>query len=258
MFKIIISFLLSTIIVLSSFTPLDLANYKVKTVVIDAGHGGKDPGALGKKSEEADIALATALELGRIIKENMPDINVVYTRSTDVFVELHQRAKIANSKGADLFISIHCNSGPSAAYGTETFTMGLHTSERNLAVAKKENSVILQEEDYEANYDGFDPNSDEGYILMSLQQSADNDKSIRLAHSIQSQFEKRVGRKNRGVKQAGLLVLWRTTMPSVLVEIGFVTNPKEEEYLNSKENRVYIASGIYRAFKDYKEGLESE
>ena len=257
MSKIILSAVLSTIIVLSSYTPLEISDYKIRKVVIDAGHGGKDPGCHGKKTKEAQIALSTALELGRIIKENMPDVEVVYTRDKDVFVELHQRAKIANNEGADLFISLHCNSGPSSAYGTETFTMGLHKNEGNLEVAKKENSVIFQEDNYKEVYGDFDPNSDEQYILMNLMQGASNDRSIGLASKIEKDFSKRVGRKSRGVKQAGLFVLWKTTMPSVLVEIGFLTNPKEEEYLNSKNNRVYIASGIYRAFKEYKNELEN-
>ena len=258
MAKIILSFLCSTIIVLSSYTPLHTNHtQKLRTIVIDAGHGGKDPGCLGSKSKEAEVALETALELGRILKENIPDVKIIYTRSTNRFVELYERAKIANKNAADLFISIHCNSGPSAARGTETFVMGAHKEEQSLEVAKKENSAILFEADYQANYDGFDPNSDEQYILLENLVSAHNNQSINLATKIQDQFETRVGLKSRGVKQAGLLVLWRSAMPSVLVEIGFLSNKKDEEYLNKESNRVYVASAIYRAVKEYKGELES-
>lgn len=249
--------LLSAIFVLSSFTPLEKKQYKVQTVVIDAGHGGKDPGCHGKKTEEADVALDVALELGRIINENLPDVKVIYTRDKDRFVELHDRAGIANKANADLFVSIHCNSGPSHVHGTETYTMGLHSSEGNLEVAKRENSVILQESDYKENYDGFDPNSPEGHILFSLFQHAFIEQSLTFAQKIEEQFKSRVGRSSRGVKQAGLLVLWKTTMPSALVEIGFLTNPQEETYLLNKTNQVYIASAIYRALKEYKQDIES-
>ncbi len=251
-----ISFL-SAIFVLSSFTTLEKKQYKVKTVVIDAGHGGKDPGCRGKRSEEAEIALNVALELGRIIRENLPDVKVIYTRDKDKFVELHDRAGIANRANADLFLSIHCNAGPSHVHGTETYTMGLHSSEGNLEVAKRENSVILQETDYKENYDGFDPQSPQAHILFSLFQHAFMEQSLKLAQKIEDQFVKRVGRTSRGVKQAGLLVLWKTTMPSALIEIGFLTNPQEEAYLLDKTNQVYIASAIYRAVKEYKQEIES-
>lgn len=249
--------LLTAIFVLTSFTTLETKEYKLQTVVIDAGHGGKDPGCLGTSAEEADVALAVALELGRIINENLPDVKVIYTRNKDVFVELHDRAAIANKANADLFISIHCNSGPHHVHGTETYTMGLHTSEGNLDVAKRENSVILQEEKYLEKYDGFDPNSPEAHILFSLYQNAYIENSLKFASKVEHQFKERVGRASRGVKQAGLLVLWKTTMPAALIEIGFLTNPKEEKYLNDKVNQVYIASGIYRALKEYKQELES-
>ncbi len=253
----ILTFILSLTFLLGSFNILEVHDSSIKVVVIDAGHGGKDPGCNGKKVTEAKIALQTALELGNIIKKNMPNIKVIYTRSTDVFVELHERARIANKNGADLFISIHCNSGPSSAYGTETFVMGLHKSAGNLAVAKKENAVILQEDNHDENYDGFDPNSIEQYILMSQFMGAHQGQSISLADKIEKDFKGRVQRKSRGVKQAGLLVLWKTAMPSVLVEIGFLTNPKEENYLLEKKNREYIASGIYRAFKSYKTEMKA-
>ncbi len=257
MINLVVPLLLSSILLLSSYTPLEINTYKLRTIVIDAGHGGKDPGCQGKVSNEADVALATALELGRIIKENLPGVKVIYTRNTDEFVELHDRAAIANRNKADLFISLHCNSGPSDIAGTETFTMGLHNSEANLAVAKRENEVILKEDNYEKKYDGFDPKSPQAHILFSLYQNAFMDNSIKLASYIERQFQTKLGRSSRGVKQAGLLVLWKTAMPSVLVEIGFLTNAKEEKYLNHKTNQVYIASGIYRAVKEYKAELEN-
>ncbi len=245
-----------TIIVLSSFTGLEVNKYSIKTVVIDAGHGGKDPGCHGKSSNEADVTLKVALELGRIIKENFQDVKVIYTRSTDKFVELHDRAGLANKHNADLFISIHCNSGPKHVLGTETFTMGLHSSEENLEVAKRENAVILKEENYEKKYDGFDPTSPMAHILMANYQKAFMENSIKFASKIEKQFKTKLKKNSRGVKQAGLLVLWKTYMPSVLVEIGFLTNATEEKYMNNKTNRVYIASCIFRAFKEYKSDIE--
>ncbi len=255
--NLVVPLLLSAFLLLSSSTPLEINTYKLRTIVIDAGHGGKDPGCHGKISDEADVALATALELGRIITENLPGVKVIYTRRTDHFVELHDRAALANKNKADLFISLHCNSGPTAIAGTETFTMGLHTVEANLEVAKRENEVILKEDNYKNKYDGFDPKSPQGHILFSLYQNAFIDNSIKLASYIEKQFQVKLGRSSRGVKQAGLLVLWKTAMPSVLVEIGFLTNAKEEKYLNNKNNQVYIASGIYRAVKEYKAELET-
>jgi N-acetylmuramoyl-L-alanine amidase len=247
----------SAIFVLSSFTNLEIRQYKIKTIVIDAGHGGKDPGCHGKCSNESDVTLKTALELGRIINENLPDVKVIYTRTTDKFIELHDRAGIANKHNADLFISIHCNSGPVDVDGTETYTMGLHTSKGNLEVAKRENAVIYQEDNYKKNYEGLNPDSPMAHILISNWQKAYLENSVRFASKVETQFKKRVGRNSRGVKQAGLFVLWKTTMPSVLIEIGFLTNLKEEKYLNNETNRTYIASGIYRAFKEYKLDLES-
>jgi N-acetylmuramoyl-L-alanine amidase len=244
--------------VLCSFTTLESRKaFKLRTVVIDAGHGGKDIGCSGKISHEADRALKLALELGSIIEKNMPDVTVVYTRKTDTFVELIDRAGIANKHNANLFISIHCNAGPPTAYGTETYTMGPHVSEGNLQVAKRENAVILKEENYQEKYDGFNPNSPQSHILFALHQSAYIDNSLRFAQKLEYQFKHRVGRSSRGVKQAGFLVLWKSAMPSVLIEAGFLTNPAEEKYLNDKSGQTYMASGIYRAFKEYKEELES-
>lgn len=238
---------------------LEVSNtYKLKTIVIDAGHGGKDPGTHGKTSKEKHVALAVALELGRIIEGNLPDVKIIYTRKTDKFIELHERANIANRNNADLFISIHCNAiSKSSIAGTETYVMGLHKTKGNLDVAVRENESILHEDNYIDNYEGFDPASTEGYILFSLFQNAYLENSLNVADKIEEQFKTRVERHSRGVKQAGFLVLWKTSMPSVLVEIGYLTNVKEEKYLNQKKNQVYIASGIYRAIKSYKNELEA-
>jgi N-acetylmuramoyl-L-alanine amidase len=231
--------------------------YKLRTVVLDAGHGGKDRGCAGVKAREADVALKIILALGHQIEENMPDVKVVYTRKTDVFVELADRAGIANKHNADLFISVHCNASAPSAYGTEVWTMGPHKTDANLAVAKRENSVILQEENYQERYNGFNPTSPQSHILFSLYQSAHIVNSIRFAQKVDRQFRTTVGRSSRGVKQAGFLVLWKSTMPSVLIESGFLTNRAEEQYLNDKANQSYMASGIYRAFRDYKNELEA-
>ncbi|WP_231717524.1 N-acetylmuramoyl-L-alanine amidase [Hymenobacter sp. DG25A] len=231
--------------------------YKLRTVVLDAGHGGKDRGCAGVKAREADVSLKLILELGRQIEENMPDVKVVYTRKTDVFVELADRAGIANKHNADLFISIHCNAGPSVAHGTEVWTMGPHKTDANLGVAKRENAVILQEDNYQERYNGFDPHSPQSHILFSLFQSAYMVNSIRFAQKVDQQFRTAVRRPSRGVKQAGFLVLWKTAMPSVLIEAGFLTNPGEERYLNDKSGQSYMASGVYRAFKEYKQELEA-
>ena len=254
---LVFSFGLCLLLVATAFSPLNRKTFRLRTVVIDAGHGGKDPGCHGKSAKEAEIALKVALELGSLIEKNVPDVKVVYTRKTDVFVELHDRAGIANKNNADLFISIHCNSGNSSAFGTETYTMGLHTSDGNLRVAKRENSVILQEDNYKEKYDGFDPNSAQGHILFSLYQNAYINNSLRFAGHVEEEFKKRVGRSSRGVKQAGLLVLWKSAMPSALIEVGFLTNAAEEKYLNDKSGQTYIASGIYRAFKTYKQEIEA-
>lgn len=239
---------------LSGFSQIE---NKITKVVIDAGHGGKDPGASGKHSKEKDIVLTVALKTGKYIEENFEDIEVLYTRKTDVFVELHKRAQIANESGADVFISIHCNSSRSSQpYGAETFVMGLHKTQQNLDVAKTENAAILYEDDYITQYEGFDPNSDEDYIILSMFQSANIDQSINLSSKVQNQFHERVGRKDRGVKQAGFWVLYKTTMPGILIELGFLSNPNEEKFLISEKGQVYLASAIYRAFKEYKKEFE--
>lgn len=230
---------------------------KVRKVVIDAGHGGHDPGAQGKLANEKDVTLAIALKTGKYIEENLPEVQVIYTRKTDVFVELYRRAKIANEAKADLFISIHCNANKSTTpYGAETYVMGLHKSEANLAVAQTENAAILLEDDYHVKYDGFDPSSPEGYIFFSMLQNAFLDQSLVLASNVQKHFKERVNLFDRGVKQAGFLVLYKTTMPSVLIETGFISNVKEEKILASEEGQNYIASAIFRAVKDYKRMIE--
>ena len=230
--------------------------YRLRTVVLDAGHGGKDRGCAGARAREADVALSLILALGKQIQENMPDVKVIYTRKTNVFIELDERAAIANRNHADLFISIHCNAGPSQSHGTEVWTMGLHKTDANLGVAQRENAVILQEKDYKSRYDGFDPSSPQSHILFSLFQSAYITNSLRFAQRVDRQLRTSVSRPSRGVKQAGFLVLWKSTMPSVLIESGFLTNPSEERYLNDKANQSYMAAGIYRAFREYKRELE--
>lgn len=232
-------------------------NNPKKIVVIDAGHGGEDTGAVGLKSKEKDIALAISLKVGEYIEQNMPHVQVIYTRKTDVFIPLKDRAMIANNNNADLFISIHANSNPNKSpSGTETFAMGLHKSQSNLDVAKKENSVIVFEEDYSVKYEGFDPNSSESYIIFSLMQSTYLEKSLEVASFVQDEFRERANRKDRGVKQAGFLVLWQASMPSILIETGFISNPQEEEYLISAEGQSYLASAIYRAIKNYFTNIE--
>lgn len=231
---------------------------KIRTVVIDAGHGGKDSGALGEKSKEKDLALAISLKAGKYIEERIPDVKVIYTRTTDVFLPLHERAKIANDNDADLFISIHINSSPNeAASGTESLVLGLHRTNENFEVAKRENQVILLEEDYSVNYEGFDPNSEESYIMFSLMQYVYDENSINFADAMQYQLRERVGRKDRGVKRQGLLVLAQSAMPGVLIELGFISNKKEEEFLMSDEGQDYLASAIFRAFRDYKQLMEN-
>lgn len=234
-------------------------NDNVDVVVIDAGHGGKDSGALGKKSKEKDIALAIALKTGKYIENNLPDIKVIYTRTTDKFIELHKRSQIANDNNADLFISIHVNaSRATQVTGTSTFVMGLSKADKQLEVVKRENSVILIEEDYKKMYNGFDPNSPESEIIFSLYQNAYLDQSIKIAEKVQYEFREKAKRVDRDVRQAGLVVLYNCSMPSVLIETGFITNSEEEKYLMSEEGQSLIASAIYRAVKKYKYTVEHE
>lgn len=249
---------LSVSLLLVSFRPAPNRMYFVRTVVIDAGHGGHDSGCLGSSAKEKHIALDIALRLGKLIQDNLPDVRVVYTRKSDTFIELHERAGIANRAKADLFICIHANSGAPAAFGTETYVMGLHKTEENLTVARRENSSVLLENDYQTKYDGFDPKSPEAHIIFSLFQNAFINQSLSFASKIQAELEEYAGRYNRGVKQAGFLVLYRTSMPSVLIETGFLTNKTEEKYLLSDKGQGDMAQSIFRAFKAYKMDMESE
>jgi N-acetylmuramoyl-L-alanine amidase len=253
-----LSLLLLAITLLNSSSTSILPEFKLDVVVIDAGHGGHDPGNLGKKTKEKDIALKVALKLGQYIEKNVKDVKVIYTRKTDKYLALDERAHIANKNKADLFICIHANSYTSnKPFGTETFVMGMHKDNSNFEVAKRENSVILMDENHEERYEGFDPTSPESYILFSLTQSAYQESSLLFAQKIEQQFKSRVGRLSRGVKQAGFVVLWRTTMPSVLIETGFLSNEREEQFLAQEKGQDLMASAIYRAFKEYKSEVES-
>lgn len=224
------------------------------TVVIDPGHGGRDPGAIGKRGKEKTINLNVALKLGKLIQDNCKDVRIVYTRQKDVFVGLDRRAQIANEAKADLFISIHTNSVARGrtVRGTETYTLGLHRTDDNLEVAKKENSVILIESDYEQRYAGFNPNSSESYIIFEFLQDRNMEKSVQLATLIQRQFKSTAKRIDKGVHQAGFLVLRETTMPGVLVELGYISTPDEERYLLSEAGTDALARSIYNAFIKYK------
>ena len=229
----------------------------MKKVVIDPGHGGRDPGALGAKSKEKDIVLDIALKVGKMINEKFPDIEVIYTRKSDVFVELDKRGDIANKAQANLFISIHANANKKKTpYGVETFVMGNSRSSENMEVAQRENSVILIEDDYSTRYEGFDPNKPESYIYFSLLQNAYLNQSLGFAGDLQEQFKNYAKRYNRGVKQANFLVLWKTAMPSVLIEVGFISNPEEEKYINSAAGKEKLASSIFQAFNFFKSKIE--
>lgn len=232
---------------------------KFRTVVIDAGHGGKDPGALGKIAKEKDVVLSIALKVGNYVEDYLPDVKVIYTRKKDVFIPLYKRAEIANKNEADLFISIHANSiSNSKIQGVETFALGPARSNENLDVAKKENSVIVLEDEYTSKYEGFDPNSTESYILFEYMQSTYLKQSTLMASIVQKQFKERAGRKDRGVKQAGFLVLRNVTHPSVLVEVGFLSNKTEEKYLTTSNGQTLIASAIFRAIRDYKQQFDEK
>lgn len=229
--------------------------YRVRTVVIDPGHGGAKPGAKGSRSFEKDITLDIALKFGKLLKDNYPDLKIIYTRTTDVDISLAERAHIANRNKADLFISIHANSHPtSAPTGVETFVMGLSESRANLEVAKTENADILLEADYKKNeaYKGFDPNAPESFVMLAMFQNAFIDKSLNLAQAIQNQYKQNLRTINRGVKQAELFVLYKTTCPSVLTEVGFISNPTEEAFMLSEEGQAKIAVSLFNAFMVYK------
>ncbi len=260
----------------------------IKIVVIDAGHGGKDPGCNGATHNEKEVTLAIALKLGKLIEEKLKDVKVIYTRTTDVFVELEERAQIANRNNADLFISIHCNAAAKYVtykdkkgktqyktwkdkkgkihrketvnpipYGSETYVMGLKNEKGKMEVAKRENASMLLEDNYEKTYNGFDPNSDEAYIIMSLTTSAFVEQSAKFASYIQKEYKEKAGRIDKGVQRQSIWVLWRTAMPSILTEVGFLTNPIEEKFLGSDKGQTYLASSIFRALRNYKNEIEN-
>lgn len=243
---------------LTSFFCAGSAEAKNFVVVIDAGHGGHDPGAIGKISKEKNINLNVALKFGKLIQKNCGDVKVVYTRTRDVFIPLDRRAEIANNAKADLFISIHTNAlaNNRTAKGASTWTLGLAKSDANLEVAKRENSVILYESDYKTRYAGFNPNSAESYIIFEFMQDKYMSQSVHLASLVQKQFRHSCNRIDRGVHQAGFLVLKASAMPSILVELGFISTPEEERYLNSETGTTTLANGIFRAFLTYKREQE--
>ncbi len=260
----------------------------VKTIVIDPGHGGKDPGCLGAIHKEKDISLGVALKLGKFLEDNYKDVKVIFTRTTDVFVDLEERAQIANKAKADLFISIHCNAAGKAVmvkdpktgkkrpkmrknqkgrwvpvettnpipFGTETYVMGLKNEAGKMKVAARENSAIFYEDDYEKKYGGFDPESEESYIIMSNYTSAYVIQSAGLALKIQNEYAKKAGRIDKGVHRQSIWVLWRTSMPSVLTEIGYLTNPLEETFLGSEQGQDYLAKALFRGLRKYKDEVE--
>ena len=233
---------------------------KIRTVVIDPGHGGKDSGTMGTKRfkiYEKHIALAVSLKLGNYIKKLFPEIEVIYTRDSDVFLELKERTEIANTANADLFISVHCDGFTNPQpFGASVFVMGMSKLKANMDVAMRENSAIYLEDNYQQKYDGFDPKSAESYIVFSLMQNTYLNQSLQIAEEVESEFSNRANRKSRGVKQAPFYVISRTNMPSILVECGFLTNPNEEEFLHSDLGQDYIASAIFRAFRSYKQNIE--
>ena len=243
--------------VLITYISLPLSTYaaaKRFTLVIDAGHGGKDTGALGSFSKEKNVALKVALKFGAYVEQNCPDVKVIYTRKTDMFIPLEGRANIANRNKADLFVSIHCNALPGGkiSRGMETYTLGMHRAQDNLDVAKRENEVILYEKDYKQRYAGFDPRSSESYIMFELMQDNNMQQSVEMAKLVQQKTCNLAGRQNKGVKQAGFLVLRETSMPSCLVELGFITTPDEERALNDEAKQDALGRGIYQAFLAYK------
>jgi len=254
---ILLTFVFSSLCGFSSEFPInDMLNYRginsVKKIVLDPGHGGHDSGAVGEKYKEKDIVLNMALILGKMINMKYPDVEVIYTRTTDVFIPLHERTALANKQKADLFISIHCNaiSNPNTK-GSETFVMGLHRAAENLEVAKRENSVILLEENYEQYYEGFDPNSPVGHIMLSAFQDIHLNRSIELASNVEKALAARKYSKSRGVKQAGFAVLRRATMPSILIEAGFMSNREEEIYLGSDNGQLDIANALLESVESF-------
>lgn len=253
--------LLAALFLCTSFTDdKKKTNSKIRTIVIDPGHGGKDSGTMGTKRfkiYEKHVALAVSLKLGDYIKNAFPNVDVVYTRDSDVFLELNERTELANNANADLFISIHCdgftNSTPS---GASVFVMGMSKLKANMDIAIRENSAIYMEDNYQQKYEGFDPKSAESYIVFSLMQNTHLNQSLKIAEEVEKEFSTKANRKSRGVKQAPFYVISRTNMPSILIECGFLTNFKEEEYLHSEIGQEYIASAIFRGFKAYKKNFE--
>ena len=257
--SIVLYILFTFTFLLSPFLLLNVAGQKKFTVVIDAGHGGKDPGAVGASSHEKDVNLAIALKLGEKITKQNPEVKVLYTRKEDVFLDLAARPKFANDNHADLFISIHTNSADNkTASGIETFTLGVARTKEHLAVAMKENSVILLEDNHEQKYQGFNPNSVESYIMFEFMQDKFMEQSINLASLVQTQSILHTKRYDRGVRQAGFLVLKNAAMPSILVEVGFLSNKEEEKYLNSTEGQDALATAIYNGFAAYKRNYDKK
>lgn len=287
-FKLLLAQVLVVLCFSSFNTHKDDPKRKVRTIVIDPGHGGKDPGCNGVSCKEKEVSLAVALKLGKLIEEHIKDVKVIFTRKTDVFVELEDRARIANDNNADLFISIHCNAAGKPVmikdkktgkmrpktfknskgktivvetanpepFGSETYVMGLKNEEGKMKVAQRENSAMLLEDNYETKYQGFDPNSEESYIIMSNYTSSYVLQSASLALKIQDQYLNKAGRVDKGVHRQSIWVLWRTSMPSVLTEIGYLTNPQEEKFLGSEKGQTYIAACLFRAFRKYKDEQE--
>lgn len=253
---VIIKLSLIFLIICAAFNPRP-AGRKVRVIVLNAGHGGTDPGCHGIKHLEKEVALSITLKVGKYIEDNLKDVKVVYTRKTDIFVPLTEIASHANKNNADLFVCIHCNASVNKqVFGSETYVMGLHKTKGNLDVAKRENAAILYEEDYKKKYEGFDPNSDEANIIFNMYQNAFLEQSLSYASKVQNEFKKNKNLTDKGVKQAGFLVLWKTSMPSVLIETGFLTNADEEKYLGSPKGQDQIAFAIYKAFKNYKAEVE--
>jgi N-acetylmuramoyl-L-alanine amidase len=251
---LIVGLLLVTSLFLNASSVVHFPGNSIQKIFIDAGHGGKDPGTGGGREKE--YALDIALRLGNKIKASMKDVEVIYTRDKDIFIPLNERADIANRNKADLFISIHCNAfTSSSASGTETYVMGLHKTEANLDLAKRENNVILMEDNYSKSYKGFNPNSPLAHIMLANYQSAFMNQSMDFASRVENQFVSH-GHKSRGVKQAGFLVIWETTMPSVLIETGYLSNPTDAKKLSTDSGRENIAQAIYKALYSYKSDVE--
>ncbi len=257
MTKLLFIFLAVIGIWLTSFTSVNLKTNKIRNVVIDPGHGGKDPGCVGKNCMEKDVAMAIAYGFGANIRAHMKDVNVIYTRTRDEFIELRERARLANKEHSDLFISIHANAATTPdMFGTETYVMGLNSADENLDVAKRENASILKESGYQEHYKGFDPNDAASHILMLNYQNTYHKSSTIMANHIENHFKNKLLRHSRGVKQANFLVLQQVSMASVLVEVGFLTNSTEESFLNGSKGQAHISYELYKAFRDYKTEFE--